>query len=103
MARDGWENHSYRKRAKMGFGGFLHKEPRRSENSFLSISRTRVLAEDSFDNFNMCNIISIFARCNMIETMSIWEIFDNLRIHPEDEVVEFMIFEKSFVFRVFIN
>ena len=48
MGGDGWENHSYRKRAKVGFGGFLYKESRMSKNSFLSISTTRVLAEDSF-------------------------------------------------------
>lgn len=51
----------------------------------------------------MCIMISIFAGRNMIETMNIWEIFDNLRFHPEDEAVEFMIFEKSFVFKGFIN
>lgn len=62
-----------------------------------------MLCENSFDNFSMCIMISIFAKRNMIVTMNIWEIFDNLHFLPEDEVVEFMIFEKSFVFKGLIN
>ena len=57
-----------------------------------------MLAEDSYDDFDYIFImISIFAGRNMIETMNIWEIFDNLRFHPEDEIVEFMTLKKSFV------
>ena len=34
----------------------------------------------------------------MNDTMNIYEIFDNLRFHPEDEVVEFKKAENSFDF-----
>ena len=87
MAGDGWENHSYRKRANVGFGGFLYKESRRSENSFLSISTTRVLAEDSFvfEGFQHFNSNHIQMTLQEIQTRKEDQTFDckSIQIDPK--------------------